>query len=175
MKRTADIKGYKGIYRISVTGDIISLPRRFTIKGARVLKRHMTRDGYHTAHLCKYGKVKVYSLHRLIYEHFVGKIPKEKQINHKDGDKLNNSLSNLEVVTPKENTQHAWRIGLRKKVFGEQTSNVKLKNEDVLNIVELHEEGFINKEIAEKFDVDISNIHYILSGKTWSHVTKITA
>lgn len=59
-------------------------------------------------------------VHRIVYETFVGVIPKGYDINHIDGNKLNNNVSNLEAVTRSENQKHAARIGLRKttKTFG---------------------------------------------------------
>ena len=67
-------------------------------------------------------KQKTYYIHRLVTEAFIGPIPKDMQINHKDGDKHNNDFGNLEIVTQKENMQHAREIGLynsepRKKTF----------------------------------------------------------
>jgi predicted DNA-binding protein YlxM (UPF0122 family) len=55
-------------------------------------------------------------IHRLVYETFVGKIDDGKEINHKDGNKQNNSLSNLEIVSRSENIKHAFKIGLKTHV-----------------------------------------------------------
>ncbi len=78
--------------------------------------------GYHCVALRKDGKVKVYRIHRLVAETFIGSAPSEEyQINHIDGNKANNSVDNLEWVTPKENTHHAFESGLRPKVLQEET------------------------------------------------------
>ena len=60
------------------------------------------------------SKKKRVLVHRLVWETFNGKIPVGMQINHIDGDKQNNSLSNLELVTPSENMKHAYDNGLAK-------------------------------------------------------------
>ena len=61
-------------------------------------------------------------VHCLVWEAFVGEIPNGMQINHIDGDKHNNTLENLELVTPKENIQHAWKTGLCKSRKGIKTN-----------------------------------------------------
>lgn len=58
-------------------------------------------------------KKTVFRLHRLVAEHFIGDpLPKETDVNHKDGNKQNNSASNLEWCTRSENMKHAIRTGL---------------------------------------------------------------
>lgn len=68
--------------------------------------------GYWQMKLRKNKKICHVRPHRHIYEAFNGEIPKGMQINHIDGNKLNNSLDNLEIVTNKENTQHGYDNGL---------------------------------------------------------------
>lgn len=80
------------------------------------------------------GKFLNLEIHRLMIETFVGEIPKGMQVNHIDGDRYNNKLSNLEVVTPLENMQHAHKNGLIKYRKGEDNSMAFLKDTDVLNI-----------------------------------------
>lgn len=62
-------------------------------------------------------------VHRLVAKYFIHEIPKGMFVNHIDGNKLNNHVRNLEIVTPKENTLHAMKIGLMSGQPGE--SNVK--------------------------------------------------
>ena len=86
----------------SETGEIISL------KGIneKSLKQFISIKGYYRVNLCWNSKHKTYYVHRLIWEAFNGPIPKGLQINHKDENKLNNCLNNLEVVTPQYNTMY---------------------------------------------------------------------
>ena len=86
----------------SETGEIISLKR----KNEKSLKQIISNNGYYRVSLSWNSKYKYYYVHRLIWEAFNGPIPKGLQINHKDENKLNNCLNNLEVVTPQYNTMY---------------------------------------------------------------------
>lgn len=171
-----DIKGYVGKYCITENGEVFSIERNKKTKcnGIALLKGRKLKfnlsKGYNTIALSLESKIKRYFVHRIVYETFKGKIPKKKQINHKDGIKLNNHISNLELCTPLENTRHAWENGLCKKRFGEEVKYSKLKNRDILKIRELSKRGLKQAEIAKRFKLHPSNISYILSGKTWGHI-----
>lgn len=67
---------------------------------------------YKTVRLRKDGKPKTYKLHRLLAEAFLFKPEGKNYVNHKDGNKLNNDLSNLEWCTHQENMMHAYKMGL---------------------------------------------------------------
>lgn len=86
----------------SETGEIISLKD----KNEKSLKQIINNSGYCRVNLCWNSKHKHYFVHRLIWEAFNGPIPKGLQINHKDENKLNNCLSNLEMVTPQYNVMY---------------------------------------------------------------------
>ena len=73
----------------------------------RYLKRKEGND-YKQVYLFKEGKRYKRYVHRLVYENFVSDIPHNLQINHKDLNKFNNDINNLELVTQKENIQHYW-------------------------------------------------------------------
>jgi hypothetical protein len=70
----------------------------------RILKPKLNRSGYHQVNLCSEGKKKMMSIHRLVIETFHGK--SDLQVNHKNFDKTDNRLSNLEYVTQRENSHH---------------------------------------------------------------------
>lgn len=161
-----DIPGYEGLYRLYEDG------RVWSYRAKRFLTVGIDRDGYRRFTVCVNHKVKNQALHRWLYITFVGNIEEGKQINHKDGNKLNNALSNLELVTPKENTNHAWGIGLARKRFGSETSMAKLTENDIPKIIKMYNDGFKQGEIAEMFGIDQSNISRIVSKNTWTHVQK---
>lgn len=74
----------------------------------KILKPQINTSGYWTIGLYKNGKRKLYRIHRLIGKAFIPNPYNKPEINHKDGNKLNNHIENLEWVTTSENTQHAW-------------------------------------------------------------------
>lgn len=111
------IVGWEGLYAVSNKGRIKSLARKTSTgnRGVpeRILKPNIMK-GYHCVTLQHDNKVKVYRIHRLVIEAFGESQPTpEHQVNHIDGDKANNCIENLEWVTPKENTDHAFETGLR--------------------------------------------------------------
>ena len=111
-----DIKGYEGKYEISNFGRVKSHVKIGTPTYYKT--PILSTPGYYTVCLSKDGKVS-YSvgIHRLVAEAFVENTDKTKtEVNHKDGNKLNNYYENLEWVTRKENNDHAIKSGLRKYV-----------------------------------------------------------
>lgn len=114
MEDWKDILGFEGVYQISNLGKLRSLDRIVerksinnlsytkTIKGTK-LKPSDNGIGYLQVRLKFGNKLLRKYVHRLVYETFVTVLPEDKEINHIDHDKKNNSLSNLEVVTRKEN------------------------------------------------------------------------
>lgn len=111
MEQWKDIEGYEGLYQISDKGNVKSTPRQGTSPKS-YLSHHTPKDGYPEVYLCKDGKKKNKSIHRLIAIAFLPLVEGKNHINHIDGDKTNFSLSNLEWCTHLENMRHAFKIGL---------------------------------------------------------------
>lgn len=164
------IIGYEGLYEVSTFGNIKSLVK----KGNNIQKiRKQGLDistGYATVQLNKNGTPLTKRVHRLVAEAFLDKPSPKHIVNHKDGNKKNNRLDNLEWVTYSENTFHSFRTGLQKKIFGNENYITKIKNEDVVKIRELIKLGFTNKDIASKFNVNPSQISRIKTGERRSHI-----
>lgn len=113
-----DIAGYEGAYKISSCGKVRSADRHITQRNryGSVMKRLFigidmkatdNGSGYLFISLKKDGKRKNHYIHRLVAQHFIGPIPKGYVVNHKDFDKRNNNINNLEIITQKENTIHS--------------------------------------------------------------------
>ena len=114
------------------------------------------------------NKKKTFRLHRLVLMAFNPVENMDKlEVNHKDGNKLNNSLENLEWCTSSENQKHAFNIGLQKARKGQQSNFSKLQQSDIELIFQLRKQGLTQKEIAEQVGCSRSNISYILNNKTW--------
>lgn len=107
-----DIKGYEGFYKASNLGHIFSVKRNIILKGG------INSDGYYTVMLFKNGIGKSYKVHRLIAETFIFNKKNLPQINHINGNKIDNRVENLEFVTSKENIKHAWEHKLAKGKYG---------------------------------------------------------
>lgn len=103
------IAGYEGRYEIGDNGDVVSL-----LGGERkVLRVGMMSSGYKMVGVRYNGKQKFFSIHRLLALHFIPNPDNKPQVNHKDGNKLNSRLDNLEWVTQSENNRHAYDTGLK--------------------------------------------------------------
>ena len=104
-----DITGYEGLYQVSDFGDVRSLNYRHTGQ-VRVLKQRIYKGGYLQVHLCKDGKKKLHLVHRLVATAFIENPDNLPCINHKDEDKTNNIVSNLEYCDHAYNNRYGTRI-----------------------------------------------------------------
>lgn len=155
-----DITGYEGRYQISSFGRIKSFWR-----GAeRILKAEISRNGYLRVDLRSHGSHKHFCVHRLVANAFVDNPNLKPQINHRDGNKLNNQASNLEWVTATENIRHAIEEGLRPS--GENCFNARLTAEQVVFIRD-ECKNLTQKQVAAMFNVNPATINEIRLGKTY--------
>lgn len=113
-----DIKNYEGWYQVSDSGQVRSLDREVKYRDGRkrvfkgtVLKQRFT-NGYPTVNLGKNKKMETFQIHRIVANHFLEKPSYAECVNHIDGIKTNNNVSNLEWVTYARNNQHAREMGL---------------------------------------------------------------
>lgn len=125
-----DIIGYENEYQISKTGIVRSKDRicvdslgRRRFREGIVLSPDIAQNGYYRVTLAKNGVKKQKYLHRLIAIHFIDNPENFPQVNHKDGNKLNNSIDNLEWCTNQHNIIHAYKLGLIEHVKGENHPN----------------------------------------------------
>ena len=119
MQRIKKIKNYNGYY-ITIYGQIlISKPIKnqygVTDKWKRRWKKQRIQNsGYNIVDLTSDKKQSTKTVHRLVAEHFIKKEKNKTDVNHKDGNKQNNNINNLEWVSKSFNTKHAWSNGLIK-------------------------------------------------------------
>ena len=105
------ISGYEGRYEVSTLGGVRSLAKPGTQLSGRVLTPVKVHD-YLYVTLCKDGTKKRCAIHRLVAAAFIPNPDSKPGVNHKDGNKGNNSVANLEWVTYSENNKHAFANGL---------------------------------------------------------------
>lgn len=171
-----DVIDYEGLYQISNFGNVKSLSRKikssrgFRVMRERILKPATDRKGYLAVSLTKNGKSKTIKVHSIVTLCFLGERKNNHQVNHKDGNKQNNHLSNLEYCTRAENIQHAFDNGLITRKKGEEHFRSKLKNEDILKIRKMSKSGFSQRQISKLFSVNHNTIGSVLRGETWVHV-----
>ncbi|KKM03564.1 hypothetical protein LCGC14_1773130 [marine sediment metagenome] len=111
-------------------------------------------------------------VHRLILEAFVSACPKNKECNHKDGNKANNKLENLEWLTRSQNAKYSYDYLGREPLRGESHGKAKLTNSQVKEIRKLcGNSTFTQKAIARKYNVSRAAIGLIHQRQRWAHIT----
>lgn len=119
-----------------------------------------------------HGKFKKFTVHRLIATTFIPNVDNKPQVNHKDGNKYNNSVVNLEWVTRSENQKHRF-CELLHSHFGEKNTQAKLTEDKVRDIVKFKRLGLGLGCLSDMFSVSKPTICDIMAGRSWSHVTGI--
>ena len=125
-----DIENYDECYQVSNKGRIKSLSRIVKSNKPRfindkILTPTISQGGYFRVHL-KTKIRRVMLVHRLVAKAFIPNVDNKKEVNHIDGNKINNNLSNLEWCTRSENMKHIYRIGLHTQVRGKNAAAVKV-------------------------------------------------
>jgi hypothetical protein len=165
MNEAVKIDGFPD-YSIDKEGNIFN-------RHGRIIKGYINNKGYRCVQLSRRSQIKGKLVHRLLGLMFICNHENKPQINHIDGNKLNNSLSNLEWVTGEENAIHAYQLGLKVGLVGEKNPASKLNEKEVLEIVEALSDDFEYKEIAAFYKVSLNLIREIAIGRGWVHVTGI--
>ena len=171
MEEWKPITNYEEHYSVSSLGNV---PRE---KGGiglctagRILKPKKIGNGYLGVNLCKNGSEKCFRIHRLVAREFLGECPPGKEVNHIQGDKHNNRLSNLEYLTKSENVRHSYKLGKRKIPCGVSHGMSKINEKDVVLIRERYRNGETLKNIAKDFCISFHAVSRIKNYKTWKHV-----
>ena len=110
-----DIPGYEGLYAVSNNGRVMN------VRSGRILKEHITKFGYKRIGIYKNGVCRMFIVHRLVAQAFLPNPDNLPEVNHKDEDKTNNSVDNLEWCDRSYNNNY----GTRK----ERERDTKMKNE----------------------------------------------
>jgi hypothetical protein len=169
-----DIPGYEGKYQASTLGRVRSLKRGLILKG-RELKNKRNRTIPYLRHgLCG----KDWLAHRLIAFVFIPNPENKAEVNHKDGNKQNNRVDNLEWATSSENRIHAFKNGYQDKTIrlsklrvGTKSSNNKLSEDQVRQLRLDYSEIKSQRRLAKKYGITKSTCASILNRTTWKHVT----
>lgn len=169
--------GHDGRYEVSDRGRVRALARRAAVRGgatrsvrSRIVTLGRHAQGYVVASLQHDNASRAFLVHRLVAAAFIGAIPRTAEVNHKDGDKANNSAGNLEIVTRQENIDHAVRIGLIDNK-GERNAQAKLTGEQVQEIRSLYQAGGAGyKSLGKRFGVSWGTVRDIIKRRAWRHL-----
>lgn len=163
-----DVVGFEGLYQVSNRAKVKSL-FRWRGSDSRILVQNISKTGYYVVTLFRPGFNRVYKVHRLVAEAFIDNPENKRTVNHIDGNKLNNSLGNLEWATDLENIRHGFANNLIVTCVGEKQSATKLKPDEVTAI---YNSLLPRRELSKKYNISYTAICNIKNGETWSHLTK---
>lgn len=154
-EKWAVIKEASSLYSISNHGRIFSIKRKI------IRKVQIDKDGYYRVTLHHHHS---FFIHRLIGRYFVKGFKKTLQINHKNGDKKDNRLGNLEWITQRENLLHAQKNHLILR--GDNHGRSKLKEREIFEIRALSGKK-THIEIAKKYKVCKATVTRVINKRTW--------
>ena len=164
-----DVVGYEGLYVVSNLGNVRSLPKRARHREELEMTKRVGSGGYLYVHLRKSGKGNRRLVHRLVAEAFIENNLNKPQVNHIDGNKLNNVVENLEWVTPSENQLHAYRVlnRTRKRDHSPRPTKRKFTKEQIL---EIRSSSKSQSELAREYETAQNVIWCIVHRKTYQEV-----
>ncbi|MBG5429516.1 HNH endonuclease [Pseudomonas aeruginosa] len=153
MTEWREVVGYEGLYRVSEHGEVIGVIRK------KIKKQFPNTSGYMSVGLCANGRQKNTTVHKIVALAFLDKAFESLEVNHIDGDKLNNHHSNLEWVTRLENLNHAKKMGLLR----ESTKVVAMPIDCSVGYF------FVSINQAVKSGFNNGNIYNSINGKSPNH------
>src|SRR5690606_28733657 len=166
-----DVKGYEGFYQVSNLGRVKSLERHvpngdntFRVVKERYLKTNKKTNEYIKVNLSG----KSFRVHRLVATAFIGNPNNYPEVNHINGDKTDNNVTNLEWCSSSYNMKHNEKLGV--VVRGNKHVNSTIDEQTAKEIKILLKSGIKQKDIASKFDITENIVNQINRGLTWKHV-----
>lgn len=175
MEEWRAIEGTNGMYEVSNTGKVRS--NNYLGHGVtKEIKPHVKKSGYVELRIYINGKRKSCRLHRLVADAFIPNLENKPQVNHKDGNKQNNYVDNLEWSTASENIRHAVQNGLRENAREKARERGKItilrmhelqKTPIIATCIETGEETYFDsqQEAAEKLHLNKSKICCVVKGQ----------
>lgn len=163
-----DVPGYEGLYTVSNLGKLKSVgrvvkcigKRKFTVSES--IKKQTMKNGYLGWTLYKKNVGKFIYTHRLMCTVFIGEIPEGFQVHHKNGNRKDNKVSNLQRIRADKHTS------LHSK--GEKNAACMLNERKVIEIRKLHKLGHTYTALCEKYGVSYHTVRLAVLRKTWSHI-----
>ena len=172
------VVGYEGLYEVSDSGQVRSISKHDRLgrfKEGKVKSSCNNGTGYLVVNLKVDGKQKMKTVHRLVAEAFIPNLEGKRCINHKDGNKQNNCVENLEWCTHSENNIHSFKNGLNAQRKGSSNPNAKLTDVQVKFIREnykRYDPKFSFAALGRKFGCSATVIKYAVWGKSYALVLR---
>jgi hypothetical protein len=160
-----EVLGYNGNYTISEDGVILSNSGRFLNKEDKSITHSLTDDGYEFIRLSLNYKIKKHFVHRIIAQHFIPNPNGLEQVNHIDGNKRNNVISNLEWCSRQDNMKHAALNNLMQN--GSDRPSSKLTEKQA---IEIKNSKLSGSELAKIYGVSKNTALLIKRGLKWSYL-----
>lgn len=170
-----DIDGFDGFYQISNLGRVKSTSRKIgtCYRKEKIRSLSLTKDGYVKLRLSYCGKDVTKKVHRLVAEAFIPNVEHKETVNHKDGNKLNNCVNNLEWADRSEQMYHAYKHALKKPTKGTENVQSKLTEEQVKEIRKTYVKNsreYGTVALAKKYDVTNRVIGLIVRNLSYKNV-----
>jgi len=165
-----DVPEFEG-YQVSSLGKIRGIDRlcgnRPGVTKGKILKPFRNKRGYLEVNLYNNSKSTAKIIHRLVAKAFISNDFNKPQVNHIDGNKLNNEVSNLEWMSNSENQLHAYSLGLQPSRAGENNVKAKITDKSVTELKVLYNSGKTIIDISNIMNINVSIIRNIIYGRTW--------
>lgn len=165
------VVGYEGLYMVSNMGNVMGVPKS-TQAGHLIRQTERTgHRGYMHVSLCKDNKKKTFSVHRLVATAFIPNVDRKPEVNHKNGNRADNRVENLEWVTRSENERHAYdQLGKQPQRYWAGKPRLfarKLTSEQVKAI---RQDPRPSRQIGLEYGVSKTTILNIKKGKQYKEV-----
>ena len=151
-----EIDGYNGLYTIDKDGNVYSY-KYGKKKKLKPQRASQSKKGYFQVRLFskEYNTGKLQYIHRLVYESFVGEIPKNKEIDHIDGDTTNNSLDNIQILSRRDNMDK----------FNDKKWGMTIRNRRD-EFIKLYEEHGTYKKVSDVTGISYQRIYRVIKDVT---------
>lgn len=167
--------GFEGLYMVSDLGRVKSLQKirknRYTycVKGERIL-RQANKEGYLSVALADHGTPTSFTVHIIVASAFIPNPNNYPEVNHKNGNKKDNRVFELEWITHQQNIKHAFDIGIKNQI-GSKCPRAILNEDKVIEIRnKFRPLIYTRKMLSDEYGVSVATIKKVLNKSNWSHI-----